>query len=67
MLISALRDATKYISERIEATEVGDVSDLEEYLIPLSNLGAEVREHYERLAESDPQVIAYEQLWPLDD
>jgi hypothetical protein len=67
VLISALRDATKYISERIEVTEVGDVSDLEEYLIHLGNLEAEVREQYEALAKSDPQMIAYEKLWPVED
>lgn len=66
MLISALRDATQYISELIDATEVGDVSDLEEYLIHLGSLEAEVREQYKRLAKSDPQMIAYEQLWPSE-
>jgi hypothetical protein len=64
VLVAALRDATRYLSERIEATEVGDVSDLEESLIHLGNLEAEIREQYERLAKSDPQMLAYEKIWP---
>ena len=64
VLVSALRDATKYITQRIDATQVGDVSDLEEYLIHLGNLEAEVREQYEQLSKLDPQMIAYEKLWP---
>lgn len=64
VLVSALRDATKNVADRIEATEVGDVSDLEEYLVQLGNLEAEVRKQYEQLAKADSQMIAYEKLWP---
>ena len=64
VLVSALRDATKYVTARIDATQVGDVSDLEEYLMHLGNLEAEIREQYEREAKSDQQLIAYDKLWP---
>ena len=64
VLVSALRDATRSVTRQIEATQVGDVSDLEEYLVHLGNLEAEVREQYERLCQADPQMIAYEKLWP---
>lgn len=64
VLVAALRDATRYVSERIERTQVDDVPDLEEFLIHLGNLEAEVRAQYERNAQTDSQMIAYEELWP---
>lgn len=46
---------------------MGDVSDLEEYLVQLGKLEAEIREQCKRLSMSDPELIAYEKLWPDDE
>lgn len=66
MLVSAIRDAIQYTSRRIEQTEVGDVSSLEEYLIHLGNLEAEVRLQYEREQRNDSQLLPYDVVWGPD-
>lgn len=38
VLVAALRDSFKHRSDAIDGTEVGDVSDIEEFLVSLSLL-----------------------------
>ena len=63
LLVAAIRDAMKYNTERVERTEVGDVTDLEEYLVQLGNLEGEVREQYARLQKDDPRMLPYDRIW----
>jgi hypothetical protein len=63
LLVAALRDAIRYNTRRIDETEVGDVSSLEEYLVQLGNLEAEVRVQYEREQKKDSQMLPYEDVW----
>lgn len=63
LLVAAIRDAIRYNNRRVDETEVGDVSSLEEYLIQLGNLAAEVRLQYEREQKKDAQMLPYEDVW----
>jgi hypothetical protein len=64
VLVAAIRDAYKLHSDRVDATEVGDVTDLEEFLISLSILEGEVRAQYLALEKANKQMIPYRKLWP---
>lgn len=64
LLVAALRDAHERCSELIERHQVGDVTDLEEYLMHLGLLEGEVRSQYMALQKQNPNMIPYEKLWP---
>lgn len=64
VLVAALRDSFKYRSDAIDGNEVGDVSDLEEFLVSLGLLEGEVRKQYLAIQKQNPQMIPYEELWP---
>jgi hypothetical protein len=64
VLVAAIRDAYKLHSEAIDKTEVGDVSDMEEFLVSLGTLEAEVRRQYIQLETQNRQMIPYRKLWP---
>lgn len=64
VLVAALRDSFKYRSDAIDANEVGDVSDIEQFLVSLGLLEGEVRKQYLALREQNPQMIPYAELWP---
>ena len=63
LLVAAIRDAMKYNTDWVERTEVGDVTELEEYLVQLGNLEGEVREQYTRLQNDDARMLPYERIW----
>lgn len=64
VLVAALRDSFKYRSDVIDGNEVGDVSDVEEFLVSLGLLEGEVRKQYLALQKQNPSLIPYEVLWP---
>lgn len=66
VLVAALRDATSYNSNLIDSTEVGDVSDVEEFLGHLGCLEGEIRMQYEREQKLDPKMLPYEEVWRSD-
>jgi hypothetical protein len=68
ILVAALRDSFKHRSEVVHSNEVGDVSDVEEFLVSLGLLEGEVRKQYLALQRANPQMIPYRELWPeIDD
>jgi hypothetical protein len=64
VLVTALRDSLLRRSEIIDSSEVGDVAELEEFLVHLGLLEGEVRKQYLVLQKQNPQMIPYAELWP---
>jgi hypothetical protein len=64
VLVAALRDSFKCRSDAVDNSEVGDVSDLEQFLVSLGLLEAEVRKQYLALQKQHPEMIPYAELWP---
>lgn len=64
VLVTALHDSLQRRSEIIDRNEVGDVTDVEEFLVHLGLLEGEVRKQYLALQQKNPKMIPYEKLWP---
>lgn len=64
VLVTALRDSFQRRSEIIDSNEVGDVTELEEFLVHLGLLEGEVRKQYLALRKQNPKMIPYVELWP---
>lgn len=64
VLVTALRDSFQRRSDIIDTNEVGDISDVEEFLVHLGLLEGEVRKQYLALQKQNPKMIPYGDLWP---
>ena len=57
VLVAAIRDSFKRNSDLVDGTEVGDVTNIEEFLVSLGILEGEVRKQYLALQKENKQMI----------
>ena len=62
VLVSAINDAIKYNEALLRSQTSKDVSDYEEHLLSLENLGEWMEGEYRKLPTANPDLLTYEEI-----
>ena len=62
LLVSAVRDAIIYNEQLLRSETLRNVEDYEEYLLSLENFAEWLKEEYEKLEKTHPDLLRYSEL-----